>query len=69
LREGSGLATSAVGLITGPAQAEQVLADGSADAVMLGRVVLRDPHWPLRAAEALDGRDRWPSPYQPAAPA
>ena len=49
----AGIPVSAVGLITEPAQAEQVLADGSADAVMLGREALRDPHWPLRAAHEL----------------
>jgi 2,4-dienoyl-CoA reductase-like NADH-dependent reductase (Old Yellow Enzyme family) len=64
VRVGAGVATSAVGLITEPAQAEQVLVDGSADAVMLGRALLRDPHWPLRAAEALDGRAPWPAPYR-----
>ncbi|MBL0886270.1 NADH:flavin oxidoreductase/NADH oxidase [Myceligenerans indicum] len=53
VREVSGLPVSAVGLITEPAQAEQVLVDGAADAVMIGREALRDPHWPLRAARAL----------------
>ena len=53
IREGSGLPVSAVGLLTSPAQAEQVLVDGSADAVMLGREALRDPMWPLRAAHEL----------------
>ncbi|MBI9115968.1 NADH:flavin oxidoreductase/NADH oxidase [Sanguibacter suaedae] len=70
VREVSGLPVSAVGLITDPQQAEQVLADGAADAVMLGREALRDPMWPLRAAHAL-GVDRsdapWPPQYQRAA--
>lgn len=55
VRETAGIATSAVGLLTTPEIAEQVLADGSADAVMLGRPALFDPHWPLRAAQALEG--------------
>jgi 2,4-dienoyl-CoA reductase-like NADH-dependent reductase (Old Yellow Enzyme family) len=67
VRHGAGVATSAVGLITEPAQAEQVLADGSADAVMLGRALLRDPHWPIRAAEVLDHHAPWPPPYRRAA--
>lgn len=54
VREVSGLPVSAVGLISEPAQAEQILVEGSADAVMLGREALRDPYWPLRAARALD---------------
>jgi 2,4-dienoyl-CoA reductase-like NADH-dependent reductase (Old Yellow Enzyme family) len=53
VREVSGVPVSAVGLISEPAQAEQILVEGSADAVMLGREALRDPHWPLRAAHAL----------------
>ena len=53
VREGSGLPTSAVGLLTSPEQAEQVLVDGAADVVMIGREALRDPMWPLRAAHAL----------------
>jgi 2,4-dienoyl-CoA reductase-like NADH-dependent reductase (Old Yellow Enzyme family) len=56
VRETAGVATSAVGLITTPEQAEQVIAEGSADAVMLGRPALFDPHWPLRAAHALDDK-------------
>lgn len=53
IREATGLPVSAVGLISEPAQAEQILVEGSADAVMLGREALRDPYWPLRAAHAL----------------
>ena len=63
VREGAGLPVAAVGLITEPAQAEAVLADGSADAVMLARALLRDPHWPLRAARELGGEVRWPEQY------
>ncbi|MBX9245907.1 NADH:flavin oxidoreductase/NADH oxidase [Actinotalea ferrariae] len=51
--EVSGLPVAAVGLITSPAQAEGLLVDGAADAVMLGREALRDPMWPLRAAHEL----------------
>ena len=64
VREGSGLPTGAVGLITEPEQAEQVLAEGSADAVLLARQLLRDPHWPLRAADALGDDVDWPAQYQ-----
>jgi 2,4-dienoyl-CoA reductase-like NADH-dependent reductase (Old Yellow Enzyme family) len=64
VREGSGLPTAAVGLITEPAQAEQVLAEGSADAVLLARAVLRDPMWPLRAAHELGVEVEWPRQYE-----
>jgi 2,4-dienoyl-CoA reductase-like NADH-dependent reductase (Old Yellow Enzyme family) len=53
VRRVSGLPTGAVGLITEPAQAEEVLADGSADVVLLARAALREPAWPLRAAAEL----------------
>ncbi|WP_036959021.1 tRNA-dihydrouridine synthase, partial [Promicromonospora kroppenstedtii] len=53
VREVSGLPVSAVGLISDAVQAEQILVEGSADAVMIGREALRDPHWPLRAAHTL----------------
>lgn len=65
-----GLPVSAVGLITTPRQAEQILQDKKADAVMLGREALRDPHWPLRAQHEL-GVDPvstpWPVQYERAA--
>jgi 2,4-dienoyl-CoA reductase-like NADH-dependent reductase (Old Yellow Enzyme family) len=47
------IAVGAVGLITTPAQAEQVLADGSADVVLLARQMLREPYFALRAAREL----------------
>ncbi|MGZ4615520.1 MAG: NADH:flavin oxidoreductase/NADH oxidase [Actinomycetes bacterium] len=68
VREASGLPVAAVGLITEPAQAEQILADGSADAVLLARELLRNPHWPLRAARELGDEVRWPEQYLRAQP-
>ncbi|MEY9872093.1 2,4-dienoyl-CoA reductase-like NADH-dependent reductase (Old Yellow Enzyme family) [Streptacidiphilus sp. MAP12-33] len=53
VRNEAGLATAAVGLITDPHQAAQILASGEADAVLLGRELLRDPYWARRAATTL----------------
>ncbi|MEY9845368.1 NADH:flavin oxidoreductase/NADH oxidase [Streptacidiphilus sp. MAP5-3] len=53
VRNETGLATAAVGLITDPHQAEQIVASGQADAVLLGRELLRDPYWARHAASAL----------------
>lgn len=53
IREITGMPVSAVGLITSGPQAEQLLADGSLDVVMVGRAALREPYWPLRAAHEL----------------
>ncbi len=53
IRREAGIATGAVGLITEPAQADAIIAEGKADLVLLGRELLRDPHWPHRAWVAL----------------
>ncbi|MFA5700736.1 MAG: NADH:flavin oxidoreductase/NADH oxidase [Desulfuromonas sp.] len=59
-----GIATSAVGLITEAEQAEQILQNGDADAIMLGREFLRDPYFPFTAAKTLDARiDYVPKQY------
>jgi 2,4-dienoyl-CoA reductase-like NADH-dependent reductase (Old Yellow Enzyme family) len=68
VREGAGLPTGAVGLITEPQQAEEVLQRGDADLVLLARELLRNPHWPLLAAHELGGQVRWPEQYQRARP-
>lgn len=67
VRREAGIATGAVGLLTEPAQAEALLAGGQADLVLLGRELLRDPRWPLRAAQALGATVPWPGPYARAA--
>lgn len=53
IRREAGIATAAVGMITEPMQADQIVRNGQADLVLLAREVLRDPNWPLRAARAL----------------
>lgn len=55
--------TAAVGYIREPFQAEQIIANGHADAVMLGRELLRNPYWPLHAAKALKAEVSWPPQY------
>ncbi|GHI83849.1 NADH:flavin oxidoreductase/NADH oxidase [Streptomyces xanthophaeus] len=57
------LPVAAVGLITEPAQAEKILANGEADAVLLGRELLRDPYWARRAALELGAELRIPEQY------
>jgi 2,4-dienoyl-CoA reductase-like NADH-dependent reductase (Old Yellow Enzyme family) len=69
IRERSGVATGAVGMITEPAQAEAIVAGGQADLVLLAREMLRDPYWPLHAARALGADVRWPDQYLRARPA
>lgn len=69
IREYAGIATAAVGLITGAEQADEIIASGSADIVLLARELLRQPHWPLLAASQL-GVDisYWPKQYLRAKP-
>ena len=59
--------TGAVGLITEPAQADQIIRAGQADLVLLAREFLRNPYWPLQAAEALGQKITWPIQYARAA--
>ncbi|ORT61392.1 hypothetical protein [Streptomyces sp. CB03238] len=55
---------AAAGLpITGPGQAAAIVAEGGADAVLLGRELVRDPYWPLDAARRLGAPPRVPVPY------
>ncbi len=68
IRREASIATGAVGLITDPAQAEQIVATELADAVLLARALLRDPYWPLHAAHALGAEVAWPNPYLRARP-
>ena len=63
VRREAGIATGAVGLITEPAQAEEIVASGKADAVLLARQLLREPYWPLRAAAELGAEGPWPRQY------
>ncbi len=62
IKSEAGIATGAVGLITEAEQAEQIVAGGEADAVFLGRAMLRNPRWALEAAEKLGVRIDWPLP-------
>jgi 2,4-dienoyl-CoA reductase-like NADH-dependent reductase (Old Yellow Enzyme family) len=55
--------TAAVGLITSPEQADQIVRNEQADMVLLAREMLRDPYWPLRAAKALGQEIAWPVQY------
>jgi 2,4-dienoyl-CoA reductase-like NADH-dependent reductase (Old Yellow Enzyme family) len=68
VRKEAGIPTIAVGLISQPSQAEEILAKGKADLVALGRELLRNPYWPLQAAHALGAEMEWPVQYLRAKP-
>ncbi len=68
IRREAGIATMAVGLITSPEMAEEIVRNERADLVVLGRELLRTPYWPLHAARALGHDVPWPKQYQRAKP-
>lgn len=63
IRQATGPCTAAVGLITAPAQAEEIVRNELADIVVIGRELLRNPHWPLHAAQELSAETEWPRQY------
>jgi len=63
-RREAGIATAAVGAITAPAHADEIIRNGRADIVLLARELLRDPYWPAHAAKALGQSAALPAPPQ-----
>src|SRR3546814_12743260 len=63
IRREAGVATGAVGLITGAEQAAQIVATGDADVVLIARESLRDPYIPRRAARQLGAKIDAPAQY------
>jgi 2,4-dienoyl-CoA reductase-like NADH-dependent reductase (Old Yellow Enzyme family) len=68
IKREAGVLTGAVGLITDPRQADDIITGGRADVVLLAREMLRDARWPLHAAQALGHEVSWPAQYLRAAP-
>jgi 2,4-dienoyl-CoA reductase-like NADH-dependent reductase (Old Yellow Enzyme family) len=64
VRREAGIASAAVGLIRTPQLADAIIRQGRADLVLLGRELLRDPHWPHRAARHLGIEPSWPPQYR-----
>lgn len=64
IRREAGIATATVGLITAPELADEIVCNGRADLVALGRELLRHPYWPLDAAQKLGHEITWPRQYR-----
>jgi 2,4-dienoyl-CoA reductase-like NADH-dependent reductase (Old Yellow Enzyme family) len=64
IRKEADILTGAVGLITEPEQAQEIIESGQADIVLLAREMLRDPYFPLTAAHELEAVIKWPSQYE-----
>jgi 2,4-dienoyl-CoA reductase-like NADH-dependent reductase (Old Yellow Enzyme family) len=69
IRREAGIATAAVGLIATPELADEIVRNGRADLVAMGRELLRNPCWPLHAARTLGHDVAWPRQYERARPA
>ncbi|HWI51580.1 MAG TPA: NADH:flavin oxidoreductase/NADH oxidase [Symbiobacteriaceae bacterium] len=63
IRREAGIPTGAVGLITEPGQADEIIQTGKADVVLLARELLRNPYFPLAAANKLNVEVKWPEQY------
>lgn len=64
IRARTNLPTGAVGMIFDPQQANDIVANGDADLIFLGRAMLDDAHWAHHAADALGEDTSWPLPYR-----
>ena len=63
IRHEAEIATAAVGMITEPLQADEIIASGQADMVFLAREFLREPYWPIKASLELGGNVAEPVQY------
>jgi 2,4-dienoyl-CoA reductase-like NADH-dependent reductase (Old Yellow Enzyme family) len=68
IRREAVIKTAAVGMITSPAQADHIIRTHQADMVLIAREFLRNPYWPLHAAQDLHQTTQWPVQYLRAAP-
>ena len=63
IRDDASILTGAVGLITEPKMADEIITQGCADLVFLARQLLREPYWALKAQQELHVEPAWPIQY------
>jgi 2,4-dienoyl-CoA reductase-like NADH-dependent reductase (Old Yellow Enzyme family) len=63
IRDDAGILTGAVGLITDPKEADEIITGGDADLVLVGRELLREPYWALKAQHTFEEEPAWPLQY------
>lgn len=63
IREEAQIRTGGLGLITDPQQADEIITSGEADLVFIGRELLREPYWAIKAQHALGEEPAWPIQY------
>jgi 2,4-dienoyl-CoA reductase-like NADH-dependent reductase (Old Yellow Enzyme family) len=64
IKKETDIITGAVGMITEPEQAEEILTSGKADVIIMARELLRDPYWPMHAAKKLGAELPYPVQYE-----
>ena len=64
IKEEAEILTGAIGLITAPEQADNIIRTGQADMILMARGSLRNPYWPLMAAKVLKEDIEWPKQYE-----
>jgi len=63
IREGADIRTAAVGMITDPRHADEIVTGGDANMVFIAREMLREPYWALKAQQSLGEEPAWPIQY------
>ena len=63
IREEAQIRTGGLGLITDPQQADEIVTSGQADLVFIGRELLREPYWAIKAQHTLGEEPAWPIQY------
>jgi 2,4-dienoyl-CoA reductase-like NADH-dependent reductase (Old Yellow Enzyme family) len=63
IREEANIRTGAVGMITDPRHADEIITGGDANLVFIAREMLREPYWALKAQQALGEEPAWPIQY------
>lgn len=65
IRRETGIPTAAVGMISEPTHADEIVRNGRADLVLLGRESLRNAYWPVHATRVLGHKEQvgWPVQY------
>ena len=63
IRDEADIRTGAVGMITEPQHADEIITGGDANLVFLARELLREPYWALKAQHALGQEPSWPTAY------
>ncbi|MGE3978588.1 MAG: NADH:flavin oxidoreductase/NADH oxidase [Nitrospira sp.] len=63
IRDEAAIMTGAVGMITEPHHADEIVTGGDADVVLIARELLREPYWALKAQQELGSEPSWPTPY------